>query len=133
MAKKSRNSSFLIILCVILIIGIILLVIEEQRKDRKISYLTYKINELKKGVTDVHKSEIMDKVKKTIEENLNEIVDKKPSSGCKWFLDEVKFIKNDIVKIQYEDGHTLNSITFKITNPDDYKTWVKVDNLDEER
>lgn len=129
MTKKSKNNNFLIVLCIILIIGIILLLIEGQRKDNKIVYLNYKINELKNGETNVSKSDMIGKIKKTIEENLDKIIDKKPPNGYKWFLDEVKFIKNDIVKIQYEDGHTLNSITVKITNPDDYKTWVKVDNL----
>ncbi|MFH1825191.1 MAG: hypothetical protein ABH873_08240 [Candidatus Firestonebacteria bacterium] len=128
MTKKSKNNSFLMVLCVILITGIILLLIELQRKDKQMVYLASEINELKNSVTNVSKLD-MNKIKKTVEGNLDKIVDKKPANGCNWFLDEVKFIENDTVKIKYEDGHTLNSETFKITNPDDYKTWIKVDNL----
>lgn len=128
MAKKNNKISFILIITAIIII--LFLAIHIQQKDKTIEILTHQINSLKRA----NNNELTgnsDNIRRSISKNLTSIVSERPSLGGKWYLSEIKFIKKDLVYIEYEDGHTLGSLVLKITNPSDYKTWIKIHNIKE--
>lgn len=121
MAKKSKNNNLLLVLFIISIITIVYLIAQLQEKDNKLTQLTKEPGFVQATVkkTDVNQ----EKVKKIIHEKFSDIIKEKPTMGGKWFIDKINFIEEDIVSIEYEDGHKLGKITLKVNNTNDYKSW----------
>ncbi|MEI7905476.1 MAG: hypothetical protein WCI43_08710 [Candidatus Firestonebacteria bacterium] len=127
--KKSGGNNFQLTLLILAIVVIFILVAQLQEKDKKINLLTGRTPTAEKRGENTSKSgkPIADKekIKKIAETNLEKLVGREKKSGENWFIDEIRFLNDDLVRISYEDGHTVNNITFKIVDQNDCGTWLK--------
>ena len=127
--KKGGGNSFQLILLILSVVIIFVLVAQLQEKDKKIDFLTGRTptaekrgeNSLKSGKPIADR----EKIKKIAETNLEKLVGRAKKPGENWFVDEIKFLSDDFIRISYEDGHTVNNITFKIVDQNDCGTWLK--------
>ena len=132
--QKKGGRSGMMWLLLFAVVVIFVLVAQLQEKDRKLAKLnkpagSEKQKDADSAVEYVVKPnvELLDKekIQKTAEANLEKLVGRAKKPGENWFVDDVKLIKNNLVKISYEDGHTVNSVTYKVKDQNDCSTWVK--------
>lgn len=135
-SKKSSSGNLTLVFMIVAVVTIFYQMAQLQMKDKQIKLLTggvgvnaEKSKEMEKR-EKIKKEPVLSKeqeiaARNQIHENLDKIILKKPKMASKWVLSDVKFNDNGTVTLFYEDGHEAGEITFKHSNPSDYRTWQR--------